>query len=212
MRLKICGLTKPDQCLALARLGVHALGFICVPASKRFVTVEHLRQLTAGLPPFVARIGVFADTPLAEIVATVQRANLSGIQLHGNESPALCAALRVALPAHELIKAIRLRDPQQLTDLADYWPYVTAVLLDAYQPNLLGGTGQVLDWTALQNFCPPKPWILAGGLTPENIDMALGMLAPDALDLSSGVERAAGDKDLARVALLWQKIGAVNCP
>jgi phosphoribosylanthranilate isomerase len=206
MRLKICGLMQKEQCQAIAALGVHALGFIGVPESKRYLTPEQVRMLTADLPPFVARIGVFADLPLADLLALVPRLHLSGVQLHGNESPAYCQHVREQLPGYEIIKALRLRSVEQLHAIKDYAPHITAVLLDAYQPDQLGGTGQRLDWQLLANFQPPVPWILAGGLTVDNIQEAVTRLQPSGLDLSSSVERAPGDKDLEQVKQLWQVV------
>jgi phosphoribosylanthranilate isomerase len=106
-----------------------------------------------------------------------------------------------------IIKALRLKSMQQLAQLEDYWPHIDALLLDAYHPTALGGTGQALPWLALQHFQPPKPWILAGGITPENIRECLALLSPDAIDVSSGVEFAPGDKDPQRVAQLLAALG-----
>ncbi|WP_245395473.1 phosphoribosylanthranilate isomerase [Anthocerotibacter panamensis] len=205
-RVKICGLTRLDQCLAIAALGVHALGFIGVPTSKRYVPLEHLAELTQDLPPFISRIGVFADADLEGIVKTVRTGGLTGVQLHGQESPEYCARLRELLPSGEIIKALRLQAPKQLQTLDAYAPYTTAFLLDAYHPQQLGGTGQTLDWRQLEDFKPPRPWILAGGLTPENIAEALTLLTPQAVDLSSGVERAPGDKAIERVVQLLARL------
>jgi len=199
MRLKICGLTRLDQAQAVARLGVAALGFICVPSSPRYLAPEMLQQLTAALGPWVFKVGVFANEPLGDLIEVVQACGLNGVQVHGDESPSYCRDLGAALPNCEIIRALRLRSLDQLQELEAYWPHISAVLLDAYQPHQLGGTGQKLDWTSLVGFDPPKPWILAGGLTPENVREALGLLQPDGLDVSSGVEVAPGDKDLGRV-------------
>ncbi len=204
MRLKICGLTKRDQCIAIAQLGVHALGFILVPSSRRYVAPDQLKELIDGLPPFVARVGVFADATVEQVIDIVCYTGLSAIQLHGQESPEYCAQLRAALPNCELIKALRLISPDQLEGLTAYRSVVTALLLDAYHPDQLGGTGHVLPWNLLQDFRPSMPWILAGGLTPENLAQALDLLHPEGIDLSSGVELAPGDKDLGRVGQIQQ--------
>jgi len=207
VRLKVCGLTKREQCLALAHLGVHALGFICVPSSPRYVSPTQLRALTANLPPFLAKVGVFADAPLTTVLDLVQSAQLTAVQLHGQESPEYCEELARQVTGGTIIKALRLKSMQQLAQLEDYWPHIDALLLDAYHPTALGGTGQALPWLALQHFQPPKPWILAGGITPENIRDCLALLSPDAIDVSSGVEFAPGDKDPQRVAQLLAALG-----
>ncbi|XWK90745.1 MAG: phosphoribosylanthranilate isomerase [Phormidium sp.] len=206
MRVKICGITKLEQGNAIASMGATALGFICVPSSPRYVTVEKISAVIQGLDHKVDCIGVFADTTVAEICQTVTATGLSGVQLHGNESPDFCQQLRQSLPEREIIKALRVRTTQCLTNSESYANSVDMLLLDAYHPTQLGGTGKTLDWATLQNYKPCLPWLLAGGLTPDNIVDALSLLQPDGIDLSSGVERSPGDKDLDKVAQLFTKL------
>jgi len=207
MRVKICGITKPEQGQAIAQKGATALGFVCVPASPRYVTPNQIGLIVDSLTISVDTIGVFANACVEDICATVAQARLNAIQLHGNESPEFCSQLRQCLPEIELIKALRVKTLEDL-ELADrYVSCVDTLLLDAYHPQMLGGTGKTLDWEKLAEFNPPLPWFLAGGLTPENIGEALKRLHPDGIDLSSGVERSPGDKDLDQVALLFQQIG-----
>lgn len=205
MRVKICGITKPEQGQAIACLGATALGFICVKASPRYVTPQQIQAIVAQLTKPVDRIGVFADATIEEIVQVVSSCNLSAVQLHGNESPQFCQMLR-QMPEVEIIKALRVKTPECLNQAATYASYVDTLLLDAYHPQLLGGTGKTLDWTTLQQFRPSYPWLLAGGLTPDNILEALQGLQPQGIDLSSGVERSPGDKDLDKVALLFKNL------
>ncbi|MFB2834690.1 phosphoribosylanthranilate isomerase [Floridanema evergladense] len=210
MRVKICGITKPEQGNAIAQLGATALGFICVPSSPRYVSREKISALTQGLSQAVDRIGVFANTTVTEICQTVITTGLSGVQLHGNESPDFCQQLRHSLPKIEIIKALRVRTTQCLTNSEIYADSVDMLLLDAYHPHQLGGTGKTLDWNTLQNYKPCLPWLLAGGLTPDNVSDALSLLQPDGIDLSSGVERSPGDKDLDKVARLFTNLLAKN--
>jgi phosphoribosylanthranilate isomerase len=191
---------NPEQAQAIARLGVHGLGFICVPGTARYIDSTRLRGIIAQLPPFVERVGVFADASIEAIYETVTTTGLSAIQLHGKESPEFCVKLAQRLPGMALIKAIRVRDPEDLAHIQPYVGLVQAVLLDAYHPDQLGGTGRTIAWEWLKDFRPDLPWILAGGLKPENLGEALSMVRPDAVDLSSGVENRPGDKDLGRVA------------
>jgi len=206
MRIKICGITQPEQGREIAAAGATALGFICVSASPRYVTPEQIRAVTQQLPPDVNRIGVFADAGLDDIVNTAIVGELSGLQLHGKESPQFCQQLHQRLPQLEIIKALRIRQTSDLTLTPAYEPVVDALLLDAYHPDQLGGTGQTLDWSALKTFRPAKPWFLAGGLNPDNIQTALTQLKPDGIDLSSGVEHAPGDKDLEKVQQLFAQL------
>lgn len=213
LRVKICGITQPEQGHAIAQLGATALGFICAPRSPRYVTPEQIAAIVAVLPqsPTGAvwqgdRIGVFVDADLATMVETAIVGQLSGIQLHGQESPDLCQQLRQRLPTVELIKALRIRTAADLALAQTFEPWVDTLLLDAYDPALAGGTGKTLDWRSLQHFRPRCPWLLAGGLTPENVLAALAAVRPDGIDLSSGVERSPGDKDLARVQQLFAQL------
>jgi phosphoribosylanthranilate isomerase len=114
--------------------------------------------------------------------------------------------LRVALPNTEIIKAWRVRDLQDLAKIMAYSDIVDCLLLDAYHPDALGGTGQTLDWEKLSAFSPPIPWLLAGGLTPANICTALSQLHPDGIDLSSGVEVFPGNKNLELVDRLFTNL------
>ncbi|MDM9580957.1 phosphoribosylanthranilate isomerase [Nostoc sp. GT001] len=206
MRVKICGITQPQQSIAIASLGATALGFICVPNSPRYVTTSQIRAAVAELPANIDKIGVFANLNIAEISQIVADSGLTGVQLHGDESPDFCDQLRQALPNVEIIKALRIRSLEHLDTANNYTKYVDTLLLDAYHPQQLGGTGKTLDWTMLEQFNPNCPWLLAGGLTADNIVQALNQVNPSGVDLSSGVERTPGDKDLDKVALLFHSL------
>lgn len=210
MRVKICGITQPQQSVAIASLGATALGFICVPTSPRYVTIPQIQAAVADLPENIDKIGVFANASIAEITQIVFSSKLTGVQLHGDEPPEFCSQLRQALPQVEIIRAIRIRNVEHLEQAIIYTEYIDTLLLDAYHPQQLGGTGQTLDWQMLQKFRPSCPWLLAGGLTPDNILEALSQVNPDGIDLSSGVEIKPGDKDLEKVALLFQRLGTEN--
>ncbi|MER3491861.1 MAG: phosphoribosylanthranilate isomerase [Mastigocladus sp. ERB_26_2] len=207
MRIKICGITQPQQGKAIADLGATALGFICVTTSPRYVTIKQIQAVVEKLPSKVDSIGVFANTPPEKIKQNVVDGGLTGVQLHGDESPEFCQQLRELLPGVEIIKALRIRTATDLDKTTIYNLFVDTLLLDAYHPQQLGGTGKTLDWQLLQNFQPSRPWFLAGGLTPHNILEALSQVKPTGIDLSSGVERAPGDKDLQKVAQLFEKLG-----
>ncbi|MCL1463553.1 phosphoribosylanthranilate isomerase [Argonema galeatum] len=207
MRVKICGITKPEQGDAIARLGATALGFICVPTSPRYVTPAQIRAVVEQLSVDVDRIGVFANTTIELICQIVTSARLNGVQLHGNESPEFCHQLRQFLPTVELIKAHRVQTPESLIQTDAYTSAVDTLLLDAYHPTQLGGTGKTLDWATLRQFLPKLPWFLAGGLTPDNVLDALSQVHPSGIDLSSGVELSPRDKDLDKVAQLFEKLG-----
>ncbi|MEO0409006.1 MAG: phosphoribosylanthranilate isomerase [Cyanobacteria bacterium P01_A01_bin.135] len=215
MQVKICGITQVDQAQAIAKLGATALGFICVPESSRFVRPEQIRAIAAALQADAAtasvqRIGVFVDRPVDHIRRTVDGAQLTGIQLHGDESLQTCRTLKQALPGVTIIKALRVRSPETLKLASAYADGVDALLLDAFHPQSHGGTGQTLDWRSLRSFHPPCPWFLAGGLKPDNVALALAQVSPTGIDLSSGVEKSPGDKDIEQAARLFQALKAAT--
>uniref|UniRef100_B8HVU9 N-(5'-phosphoribosyl)anthranilate isomerase n=1 Tax=Cyanothece sp. (strain PCC 7425 / ATCC 29141) TaxID=395961 RepID=B8HVU9_CYAP4 len=202
LRVKICGITQVEQGQAIAGLGVTSLGFICVPSSPRYISGIDIKQIVGQLPAGVDRIGVFANATLSEIEQTVAISGLTGVQLHGEESPEFSAQVRQRLPQVELIKALRIKSAADLERTGDYETSVDTFLLDAYDPAQRGGTGKTLNWDMLEDFQPRRSWFLAGGLTPDNVLQALQRVKPNGIDLSSGVERAPGDKDLNRVQAL----------
>ncbi|ACK68831.1 Phosphoribosylanthranilate isomerase [Gloeothece citriformis PCC 7424] len=206
MRVKICGITQPEQGRAIANLGANTLGFICVAQSPRYVTPNQIREIIEQLPPLVDKIGVFVNAPATEIINIVAQTGLTGVQLHGDETPEMCQQLKISLPDVEIIRALRIKSSQSLREVALYFDSVNTLLLDAYHPHLFGGTGATIDWEILAQFKSPIPWLLAGGLKPDNLVSALSQLSPHGIDLSSGVERAPGDKDLDKVAELFQQL------
>ncbi|MEA5596767.1 phosphoribosylanthranilate isomerase [Rivularia sp. UHCC 0363] len=207
MRVKICGITQPQQGKTIASLGATALGFICVPSSPRYVNSGQIKAVIEQLPQQTDKIGVFANSSKEEITQTVAETGLTGVQLHGDESLDFCQQLRDVLPNVEIIKALRIKSTDDFELAKTYAEYVDTLLLDAYHPQQLGGTGQTLNWDMLQQFSPNCPWFLAGGLTPQNVLEALEKVNPNGIDLSSGVEVSPGDKDLDRVRELFEKLG-----
>jgi phosphoribosylanthranilate isomerase len=212
LRVKICGLTKADQAQAIANLGADALGFICVPESPRYIVPKDIGEIVAKLPEMslsggsLAKIGVFANASLDQIVATVHQSALTGVQLHGQESPDFCRALRLELPQVELIKAFRVQTAATLILTETYASTVDTFLLDAFNPYALGGTGETWDWGLVKHFLPGCPWFLAGGLRVENAIAALQQINPPGIDLSSGLEAAPGDKNLELVKQLFKML------
>jgi phosphoribosylanthranilate isomerase len=192
VRVKICGITRLEDALAAARAGADALGFNFWPKSKRYVDPRAAGEIIALLPPFVATVGVFVDPTREE---ALQAADLSGVhwlQLHGDESPELCASM--PLP---VIKGIRVRHRASL-DLLDQYD-VAGFLLDTDSPGY-GGSGATFDWTLAAEGARRAPIVLAGGLNPENVADAVRQVRPWAVDVASGVESAPGVKDHEKTA------------
>lgn len=210
MRIKICGITQPSQGQAIAQLGATMLGFICVHQSPRYVRPFQIQAVIKKLPTTVRCVGVFANASLLEIEQVLKQTELTGIQLHGDESPRFCHQVKQRFSHLELIKAFRIKTSQSLKTIPTYFDEVDTLLLDAHHPHLLGGTGHTLDWEILKEFNPPLPWLLAGGLTSDNIKQYLTRLYPTGIDLSSGVERSPGDKNLTKIAELFALLKDIN--
>jgi phosphoribosylanthranilate isomerase len=216
VRVKICGITKVEQGIAIASLGAQSLGFICVQASPRYISPETIRLIVEQLPENVDRIGVFANITIDNICQVVAEANLTGVQLHGDETVEYCDRLREFLPGIEIIKALIVKTSETLDTATIYATHVDTLLLDAYHPDQLGGTGKTLDWQMLAEFRPKCPWLLAGGLNPDNVLNAIAIFSENqdnnfsGIDLSSGVEIAPGNKDLTKVAQLFEQLKTQN--
>jgi len=173
-----------------AAAGADAIGLVFA-SSRRQVTVDQARQIIAELPPFITKVGVFVDDDPARVRDIAAAVPLDMIQLHGSESPGYCAAL--ALPA---LKAIRMRDGRSAAAMDGY--RVAGFLLDSFEPDLAGGTGKPFNWELAAGLRAPAPLILAGGLTPENVQRALEIVRPYGVDVSSGVETD-GRKDPGKI-------------
>ena len=191
--VKICGITNREDALTAFHAGADALGFIFYPPSPRFVKPDRVREITRGLPGSICRVGVFVDEDPEEVRRIMRFCGLDYIQLQGKESPDYCALF----PPSVLIKAVSLRKDEDLAFLADY--PVKAILADAGGPGQPGGTGRTCDWDLVKKSGERHRIILAGGLHPTNILMALETVSPQAVDVGSGVEARPGKKDPAKV-------------
>ena len=189
-RVKICGITRPEDAQAAVDVGADAIGVIFAAESPRCVTPEHAAQVLGGLPPFVATVGVFVNE-LAERIASVARqCGLTVVQLHGEERPSIVDAL----PGLRILRALRVRDRTSLSEMGDW--RVAAFVLDAYVPGSRGGTGVPLSVELARKATESGARVvLAGGLTPESVGDAVASVRPYAVDASSGVEERPGVKD-----------------
>jgi phosphoribosylanthranilate isomerase len=193
IQVKICGITRLEDAQAAVDAGADALGFVFYPPSPRYVTAEQAERIIRTLPPFVTTVGLFVDVALDRVNEVAARCGLDRIQLHGRETPEFCRQI-----TRPVIKAIRIRNAESLTHVPDY--KVAAYLLDAYVEGALpGGTGASFSWELAARAMPYGPVILAGGLTPENVEVAIAQIRPYGVDVSSGVERAPGIKDHRKV-------------
>ena len=200
--IKICGITRPQDADLAARLGAAWIGFIFWPRSPRFVEPETAAAILAGLPPHVGGVGVFVDQPVDEMNAIADQVGLGAVQLHGQESTAACQGCR-----RRVIKAVRLSgggdDPDSV------WSRAT-ILVDAFDPVRMGGTGQQVDWTRAAQIARRRPLMLSGGLRAGNVADAVRRVVPYGLDVSSGVESQPGVKDPDRLRAFFAAAAAVD--
>lgn len=199
-RVKICGLTRPEDLEAAVGAGADAIGLVFHPASSRAVTVDQAARLCALLPPFVAAVGLFVDAPVPQIHAVLDRVPLDLLQFHGEEPPGLCAGF-----GRRWIKAIRMRPGLDLAAQARTYRGAAGLLLDAFDPVLVGGTGRTFDWGRVPGDLD-LPIVLAGGLRPDNVAEAIRRVQPFAVDVSGGVESAKGIKDAAKILAFMQGV------
>ncbi len=194
-RIKMCGTTRMDDAQMAAALGVDALGFIFAEKSPRYISPELALEITRQVPPLITKVGVFVDGNLQEIEEIVYYLGLNGVQLHGGESPSFCEKLASAMPSCTVLKAMRVGKHSRPSDFSSYKDTVKGFVLDTYVEDKEGGTGETFDWNIVKKLQIRHPYILAGGLNPENIRSALEIAAPFGVDVNSGVEDAPGMKN-----------------
>lgn len=198
LRIKICGVTTPEDVRACADAGADAVGINFHPASPRFVDPRRAQPVLNAVPPLMAAVGVFVTPPLRQVSAIAYQLGLRGVQWYGEESEPTDPF------PFALILARRVKDRQSLADIMSFLdrcgPHSpAAILVDAYAEGQHGGTGLKAPWDLLADFRPGVPLILAGGLTPENVGDAIRAVRPAGVDVASGVESAPGKKDADKV-------------
>ena len=192
VRVKICGITRPDDALRAEALGVSAVGFVFFPGSPRYIKPERAGAISEMLGPFIARVGVFVDVAPEELHETVKTARLTAVQLHGDESPGCVEAL--IKNGVRCIKAFRVGPDFESERLADYGD--GTFLLDTLaEGGCRGGTGKTFDWTVAAACRRYGRIILAGGLNAGNVREAIETVRPWGVDVSSGIEASPGVKD-----------------
>jgi phosphoribosylanthranilate isomerase len=193
-RVKICGITRVEDAAAVVRSGADALGLVFFPKSPRYVDSARARVIVESVSPFVTVVGLFVNTAPEAIEEVINNVPLGLLQFHGDEDNATCKSF--GLP---FIKSIAMRDGIDVLSCMESYPDAAGFLLDAWQPQLHGGGGETFDWKNIPD-ASPRPLILAGGLTPENVTLAINTSRPYAVDVSSGVESGKGIKSAAKIA------------
>jgi phosphoribosylanthranilate isomerase len=199
-RIKICGITRPEDGQLAAQLGADAIGLVFFESSPRCVTIRQAQDVVRALPPFVSVVGLFVNAPSSRIETVLESVALDVLQFHGDEPPQQCAVY-----GKPFIKAVRMKEDVDLPAMERDYDQAQGLLLDTYVKGTPGGTGQRFDWSNIPATVT-KPLILAGGLTPENVAQAVQQVRPYAVDVSGGVESAKGIKDKAKLTAFLQAV------
>jgi phosphoribosylanthranilate isomerase len=189
IRVKICGITRESDAQAAADAGADAIGLVFHPASPRCVSLAVAASIVRSVGPFVTTVGLFVDAAPDRVREVLAYTGVHLLQLHGSETPDYCAQFGVPF-----IKALRMAPGLDPAAAAARYPAAAGLLFDAWDPVVAGGTGAGFDWSRLP-VLGQQPLILAGGLTPANVAVAVRQVRPYAVDVSSGVEAAPGIKD-----------------
>jgi phosphoribosylanthranilate isomerase len=200
IRVKICGLTREQDATAAVDCGADAIGFVFHPSSPRHVTVERAATIARAMPPFVTTVALFVDAASELIARVVDEVGVDLLQFHGQESPEYCAQ-----HGRPWIRAIAMRPDIDLPVVQRQYAAGRGLLLDAYRPDVPGGTGETFDW----NRIPPQlasRIVLAGGLRADNVGDAIRRVHPYAVDVSGGVEADKGIKDPLKIRAFIEEV------
>ena len=192
MKIKICGLTDPENSKQIASLDIHAIGLVFFNESPRAVSIEQANEIIQELPPFINKVGLFVNASSNFVDQVLNSVNIDTIQFHGDESSSDCSQFQMPF-----IKAIRMREGTNLLSQAEEFFSAAGLLLDSFEKDSYGGTGKSFDWNLLRDNID-LPIILAGGLNKDNVKSAIEKTQPYAIDISSGVEIEKGIKDIEK--------------
>lgn len=201
IKIKICGITNREDAEASVEAGADALGFVFYTQSPRSIEPAVAQRIIAQLPPFILSVGVFVNHEQETIRNIFDQCGLAFAQLHGDETPAFCESL-----GRPVLRALRLRDRGSLLALAEYKGRmgVKGFVVDAFSSEAYGGTGQTVDWSLAHEVARAAPILLAGGLTPNNVQEGIEQVQPYGVDVSSGVEKSPGKKDHEKIRAFTQ--------
>jgi phosphoribosylanthranilate isomerase len=198
-RVKICGITRHQDADFAAESGVDAIGLVFYPPSPRAISFAQAKTITADLPPFVSKVALFVDPEKDLVSRCLDDVSVDIIQFHGNETPEFCQQFNLPY-----LKAVRMREDTDLSEIAAHYSSASALLLDTYQPGIPGGTGKTFDWSLIRRI--NKPIILAGGLDVTNVREAIHQVQPYAVDVSGGVESDKGIKSHEKISTFMREV------
>ncbi len=200
IRVKICGLTSVEDALLAVYHGADSIGLVFYEPSPRSVTLKDAENIAKKMPAFVTKTALFVNPTAAYVQSVLAQVSIDLLQFHGDESPEFCAQFK-----RPYIKAVRMREGIDLVALAKQYDASSGLLLDAYKAGIPGGTGERFDWNRVPTAFS-KPVILAGGLTPDNIQQAIQKTQPWAVDVSGGVELSKGVKSAQKIEQFMQRV------
>lgn len=203
-RIKICGITREQDVLAVANCGADALGLVFYERSPRHVSVQQAATLARAVPPFMTSVGLFVNPSSDYVREVLARVPLGALQFHGEEPPEFCRQFGVPY-----LKAIRVKPGVDLVQCAARYAAAQGLLLDAFVEGVQGGTGESFDWALIPHDLP-LPVVLSGGLHAGNVAAAIRQVRSYAVDVSSGVEAAKGIKDAAKVAAFIEEVKNID--
>jgi phosphoribosylanthranilate isomerase len=187
-RVKICGIRSVEDALGACAAGADALGFVFYAPSPRAVDPEEAQRIISALPPLVSTVGLFVDPDAAQVRDVLSRCALDLLQFHGDEDASFCESFE-----RPYLRAVSMSPGRDVSALVEQHPRARAFLFDAWRADAPGGTGETFAWERIPAM--DRPWLLAGGLNPDNVGPAIQKVAPPAVDVSGGVERSRGQKD-----------------
>ncbi len=192
--VKICGITSLEDAHTAAEAGADAIGFVFCSESPRYIHPEDAAAIIKTLPPFISSVGLFVNHSAEEVQQVCNHVPLDVLQFHGDEPPRFLMQF-----SQRCMKALRIKNEQDIQQIAAYEQVVSALLLDAYHPEKFGGSGTCFNWKLLQQVETARPVIIAGGLTSVNVSELLARYTPYGVDVSSGVEKSPGLKDVQKI-------------
>ncbi len=211
-RVKICGITRVEDAVAVVEAGADAIGLVFYKPSPRSVTLEQAQLIAAAVPAFVSIVALFVDPDPKEVTDILNGVRIDLLQFHGDEDSDFCGQFK-----HPYIKAIRVRQASDVVASSMRFPNALGILLDSYKPGVPGGTGETFDWSMIPDWQAGnqfnkniKPIILAGGLTADNIASGIEQTAPFAVDVSGGVESSKGIKDHGKITAFMNEVYRVD--
>jgi phosphoribosylanthranilate isomerase len=203
-RVKVCGITRLEDAKRAVDAGAWAIGMIFVPDTPRAIEIGPAREIGRALQRQVQVTGVFVNAAIDEVVAVADACALTMIQLHGDEGPAYCREVARRTGA-KVMKAVRAKDATAVRHLSSYRE-VDLHLLDSYVDGRLGGTGETFPWELARHHVGSVPFVLSGGLTPDNVGEAITQVHPYAVDTASGTEASPGVKDPAKLTAFFRAV------